>query len=77
MINTRHIGYFILHTIKPMIEELDEVLKKCEKINLRREDLELMVNHIIELEIEKSFIYCTTYVLISMILGYVTWLILH
>lgn len=75
MLNTKHIGYFILHTIKPMIEELDQLLDKTK--NLHNIDVHWLMEELVNLELTKCYLYCITYICISCIIGWVTWIILH
>ena len=77
MIGTRHLGYFILHTVKPMIEEIDKILEKCKNINLHGELIDSLILRVIELEIKKSLIYCVTYIIISIILGALCYMVLR
>ena len=77
MIGSRHIGYFIMHTIKPLIEELDKVLSKCKVLNLNKYDLQKMINRIIELEICKSLIYCFFYSFMAIMICLTVYFILR
>ena len=77
MIGTRHVGYFMLHTVKPMMEELDKILEKCNNIKIDSLTLDLMIKDVINLEIKKSIIYCITYIIISLILGGICYVILR
>jgi hypothetical protein len=65
---TRHLGYFVAHTIKPLIEELDKVFSKCENLKFDKLYCEYILRQLIELELKKVIIYCVTYTGIALML---------
>ena len=65
MIGTRHLGYFIHHTLKPLIEEMDKIMGKCQNLKIDKYTLEYMFERLIWLEIHKALIYCGTYLIIA------------
>jgi hypothetical protein len=63
---TRHIGAFIQNTVKPMIEELDKVLGKCENLKIDKEELQKIFANLLVFEMFKTVVYCATYVFLGL-----------
>ena len=62
MIYERYIGAFIQNTLKPLIEELDKLLGKCEHLKLTRDDIGAWLQHILLVEVVKTVIWGVVYV---------------
>jgi len=75
MIGNRHVGYFIHNTIKPLIEELDQLMGKCQNLKFDKVYFEEILSKLIELELSKATLYCVTYLAIAGFLCLMVWLI--
>ncbi len=74
---TRHIGAFIQNTIKPLIEELDELLGKCKHLNMDKEERRKILDAFIALEIYKVGMYSMTYLILGTLFCMTVYFILH
>ena len=73
---TRHIGAFIQNTIKPLIEELDKLLGKCEHLKFGKEELYILLNGLVRFEMDKIKLYCLVYLILGTEFCLVVYLIL-
>lgn len=62
---TYHIGAFIRETVRPLINELEVLMKKLKKMGVKSDQIEVMVDYVVQLEIIKTISYCITYVIIG------------
>jgi len=51
---THHIGAFIQNTIKPLVEELDKLLGKCEHLKIDKKTLENIIHLATDVELTKA-----------------------
>ena len=72
---TRHIGVFIINTLRPLIEELDKLLGKCQYLCISRDDLYGIVRLMVELEIQKTIIKGMVSLIIGGMFCWTMWLI--
>lgn len=77
MLGSRHLGYFFIHTVKPIIEEIDKVLDKCRNIEIKGTDMKWLIEKVVMLEVNKSIIYAICYVICGGMFCLIVWLILR
>lgn len=77
MIDTHHIGGFIQNTVKPLVEELDKLLGKCEHLKITKEEITKLLNTVIVLEVFKVAAQSITWIFLGTC-GFLTaYIILH
>ena len=77
MFDTHHVGGFIQNTMKPMIEEINKVLARCENIQMTKIEVQQLLDQFVTIEIIKTFVYCITYLLLGGMLCGTIYFILH
>ena len=75
---TRHFGYFIEHTLKPLIEQVDGLFEKTQHLKgvVDKETLNELIKTLVELELSKTIIQTITTLFISLIFAGIVWKIL-
>ena len=76
-IDTHHIGGFIMNTIKPLIEELDQLLGKCQYLKLDNEDISFLILHTVDFELKKVVLQLITWIILGVCGCLTTYFILH
>lgn len=74
MLGERYIGAFIQNTLKPLIEETDKLLGKCQNLNI---DTNHLIDKLLHFELQKTCIKCLTYIVLGGILWSAVYTILH
>lgn len=74
MLGERYIGAFIQNTLKPLIEEADMLLSKCEYLNI---DTGKLLDKLIRFELQKTFVLSGTYITLGIILWHIVDAILY
>lgn len=64
---TRHLGYFIQHTIKPLVDDLNKALKGCEKIKMDKRFLEIFIYELVHLEIRKLLVRSIVHIILGIL----------
>ena len=73
---TRHLGNFILNVLKPLIEETDKMLGKCEYLKLDDEDIVYILETTIDLTLKRALINAITYIILGGMFCWSVWMIL-
>ena len=74
---TRHIGVFIINTLRPLIEEIDKLLAKCLYLKLENKSVEYILKIFIDLELKKTIIRGVIHLVLGIMFCWTIWLIIH